>query len=104
MMNWKSLLLGVGLGFTAGYVVANKLQQDGHISAEKVLKMAKKLFEDKGEITGSWIHMVPEVLEKYDLTYDVYRGGVTTLADGIQERFEFLADAKTGTILEVVPS
>ncbi|WP_028399770.1 PepSY domain-containing protein [Ectobacillus panaciterrae] len=103
-MNWKSLLLGAGLGFAAGYAVANKLQQGSHVPAEKALKMAKELFEDKGEITGSWIHMVPEVLEKFDLTYEVYRGGVTALADGVQERFEFLADAKTGTILEVTQS
>lgn len=100
-MNWKSLLIGMGLGVTAGYFAAVKLQQGNHLSSEKALQIAKKTFEDKGEITGSWIHMVPEVLERYDLTYDVYRGGITALINGIQERFEFLVDAKTGTILEV---
>ncbi|MFX3625439.1 MAG: PepSY domain-containing protein [Ectobacillus sp.] len=101
-MNWKNLFLGVGLGFAAGYVAANKLQQGSHLSSEKALKMVKNIFEEKGEITGSWIHMVPEVLEKYGLTYEVYRGGITSLIDNVQERFEFLVDAKTGTILEVV--
>lgn len=100
-MNWKSLFVGLGVGFTAGYLAANKVQRNSHIAAEKALKMAKKVFEEKGEITGSWIHMVPEVLEKYDLMYDVYRGGITALIDEVQERFEFLVDAKTGTILEV---
>ncbi|WP_416827742.1 PepSY domain-containing protein [Ectobacillus polymachus] len=101
-MNWKSILLGVGLGFTAGYLVANQLQQDGHISADKALKMAKKVFEEKGEITGSWIHMVPEVWENQDITYDVYRGGVTTMIGDEQSRYEFLLDAKTGSVLNVI--
>ena len=29
-------------------------------------------------------------------------GGLTTMLDDIQERFEFLVDAKTGTVLEVI--
>ncbi|WP_379965333.1 PepSY domain-containing protein [Ectobacillus sp. sgz5001026] len=103
-MNWKNILLGVGLGFTAGYFVANQLQQNGHISADKALKMAKKVFSEKGEITGSWIHMVPEVWEKYDIAYDVYRGGVTTVTLDKQNRYEFLLDANTGTILDVTES
>ncbi|MEH6889255.1 PepSY domain-containing protein [Bacillus sp. JJ864] len=100
-MNWKSLLAGVGLGFAAGYVVANKVQEQSHISSEKALKMVKQALSHKGELTGSWVHMVPETFEKYDVTYDVYRGGITTLLHDVQERFEFLVDAKTGTILEV---
>ncbi|WP_369902238.1 PepSY domain-containing protein [Bacillus manliponensis] len=100
-MNWKSVLAGIGIGFAAGYVVANKIQEQAHISSDKALKMVKEAFENKGEITGSWVHMVPETFEKYDLTYDVYRGGITTALDDIQERFEFLVDAKTGTILEI---
>ncbi|GAA3320371.1 hypothetical protein GCM10020331_031090 [Ectobacillus funiculus] len=65
------------------------MQQGSHLSSEKKHCTWQKSFEDKGEITGSWIHMVPEVLERYNLTYDVYRGGITALIDGMQERFEF---------------
>ncbi len=41
-------------------------------------------------------------LKKYDVAYEVYRGGLTTMLNDIQERFEFLVDAKTGTVLEVI--
>lgn len=100
-MNWKSLVAGLGLGFAAGYLVANKVQEQSHISSEKALHMAKQALSHKGEITGSWVHMVPETFEKYDISYEVYRGGLTTMIDDIQERFEFLVDAKTGSVLEV---
>lgn len=43
-----------------------------------------------------------ETFEKYDVAYEVYRGGLTTMLNDIQERFEFLVDAKTGTVLEVI--
>ncbi|MBO9131236.1 PepSY domain-containing protein [Bacillus sp. 165] len=99
-MNWKSLFAGLGLGLAAGYIIGNKLPKQ-HISAEKALNIAKRTFSKKGEITGSWIHMVPEVFEQYDLTYDVYRGGITAIIDGVQNRLEFLVDSSTGAILEV---
>ncbi|MGD6890622.1 PepSY domain-containing protein [Bacillus mobilis] len=101
-MSWKGLVAGLGVGFAAGYLVANKVQEQSHISSEKALKMVKKALSHKGEITGSWVHMVPETFEKYDVAYEVYRGGLTTMLDDIQERFEFLVDAKTGTVLEVI--
>jgi predicted small secreted protein len=100
MMNWKSLFAGLGLGLAVGYIIGNKLQGQ-HISAERALSIAKKTFSKKGEITGSWIHMVPEAFERYDLTYDVYRGGITAIVEGVQRRFEFLVDSSTGAILEV---
>ena len=101
-MSWKGLVAGLGVGFAAGYLVANKVQEQSHISSEKALKMVKQALSQKGEITGSWVHMVPETFEKYDVAYEVYRGGLTTMLDDIQERFEFLVDAKTGTVLEVI--
>ncbi|MEM5608731.1 PepSY domain-containing protein [Bacillus toyonensis] len=101
-MSWKGLVAGLGVGFATGYFVANKVQEQSHISSEKALKMVKQALNHKGEITGSWVHMVPETFEKYDVAYEVYRGGLTTMLDDIQERFEFLVDAKTGTVLEVI--
>ncbi|MFC5774708.1 PepSY domain-containing protein [Ectobacillus antri] len=102
-MKWKSLLIGTGLGLVAGYALAHTLKSE-HVTAEKALKAAKRIFANKGEVTGSWIHMVPEVMERFDLTYEVYRGGITINIGEEQERFEFLLDAKTGAILEVHPS
>ncbi|OON76217.1 peptidase M4, partial [Klebsiella pneumoniae] len=37
-MSWKGLVAGLGVGFAAGYFVANKVQEQSHISSEKALK------------------------------------------------------------------
>ena len=62
-MSWKGLVAGLGVGFATGYFVANKVQEQSHISSEKALKMVKQALSHKGEITGSWVHMVPETFE-----------------------------------------
>ncbi|PLT31482.1 PepSY domain-containing protein [Peribacillus deserti] len=99
-MNWKSLLLGIGAGFAAGYT-AKQLLDKQEASPEKVLSHVKSLLKKDGKIQGSWIIMKPEVYQKFDLPYTVYRGGITKNTDGQQEQFEFIADAKTGSILEL---
>ena len=45
--------------------------------------------------------MKPENYTKNDLDYEVYKGGITRNTEGKREQFEFVADASTGTILEL---
>ncbi|MBM7692935.1 putative small secreted protein [Peribacillus deserti] len=100
-MNWKSLLLGIGAGFAAGYTAKQLLDNKPEASPEKVLSHVKSLLKKGGKIQGSWILMKPEMYQKFDLPYKVYRGGITKSTHGLQEQFEFVADAKTGSILEL---
>ena len=101
-MSWKGLVTGLGVGFAAGYFVANKVQEQSHISSEKALKMVKQALSIKVKLLALGYIWFQRTFEKYDVAYEVYRGGLTTMLDEIQERFEFLVDAKTGTVLEVI--
>ncbi len=100
-MNWKSFLLGAAVGFTAAIATKELLDPLGKPSPEKVLGDVKEYVKKNGKISGSWIMMKPEVYEKNELTYEVYRGGVTRNLDGKREQFEFVADSKTGALLEL---
>ncbi len=40
-MSWKGLVAGLGVGFAAGYFVANKVQEQSHISSEKSIENGK---------------------------------------------------------------
>lgn len=99
-MSWKKFFIGVGFGAAAAAILLQ--QKEGHdISAEKALKNVKNTFKEKGPISGSWIHMVPEKINKNGLDYSVYRGGVSRHVNDEAEQYEFLVDTKTGGILEV---
>lgn len=100
-MNWKSFLLGAAVGYGAAIATRELLDPSRNPSPEKVLTDVKERVKKNGKIYGSWIVMKPEAYVKDELTYEVYRGGVTRNTDGKHEQFEFVADSKTGTILEL---
>lgn len=99
-MNWKSFVGGIVIGLTVGLLVC-KTANTGKLSSEDVLAKVKGELKKNGKITGSWIITEPEIFRKNDLDYMVYRGGITRVADGQTNSFEFLADVHTGTILEL---
>ena len=46
--------------------------------------------------------MKTEPFKNKVITMDVYRGGISRIKNGELEQFEFAADAKTGTVVELV--
>jgi predicted small secreted protein len=101
-MGWKKFLLGLGVGFAGAFILKESLPEQ-NLSAEKALKIAKATFKKNGPISGSWIHMVPESHERYNLTYSVYKGGISRMIDNEVKQYEFLIDAKTGSLVDVYP-
>lgn len=101
-MNWKTFILGAAAGFAAGYAVKQATDLSMKASPDKVLSNVKTAMKKDGKIYGSWIMMKPEPYHKFDLEYQVYKGGITRNTDGKQEQFEFVADADSGTVLEMV--
>lgn len=99
-MSWKKFLLGVGIG-VAGALLVNEVRERSLVPADAALKSVKEAFKKKGPIDGSWIHMVPETMMKNQFEYQVYRGGITRTVDSQQEQYEFIVDAKTGTLLDL---
>ncbi|RTR29557.1 hypothetical protein EKG37_14780 [Robertmurraya yapensis] len=101
-MNWKSFFLGLSVGLVSGFVAKELLDTNSNVSPEKALANAKSLFKQSGPISGSWIHMKTESYEKQGLTYDVYRGGISRTVGHEISQYEFIADAKTGAIIDTV--
>ncbi|QTN00121.1 MULTISPECIES: PepSY domain-containing protein [Sediminibacillus] len=103
-MNWKRIAVGAGIGAVAGYFALQQYEKQRKVTPEKALKSAKEAFKQQGPISGSWIYMKPEEMEKNGLTYTVYRGGITRTVDGESTQYEFKVDAETGSILDVLQS
>lgn len=102
-MNWKSFILGAAVGLAGGYAFKEIMTQKSNVSPDKVLELVKNKFKQQGAISGSWIHMETEPYEKGSIQYQVYKGGITKHKNGTNQQFEFIADAATGTILDVHP-
>lgn len=99
-MNWKSFLIGVGVGVAGGYAARELLAQKTSVSPERALSNAKEAFKKDGPISGSWIQMTKEPYNKGHLAYEVYRGGISRKIGEALEQFEFIADASSGIILD----
>lgn len=100
LMNRRNTLITLLLSFVAGFLTKSVLDER-NLSPEKTLEIAKETFNKSGPISGSWIYMTPETLEKNGLNYAVYRGGITRHIDGKNVEAVFFADVNTGAIIEV---
>lgn len=102
-MEWKPFVVGAAIGLIGGYAAKEVISKKVNISPEKVLGQVKNQFKQEGQINGSWIHMKAEPFEKAQISYHVYKGGITKQENGEQKQYEFIADASTGTIIDVYP-
>ncbi|NRG44909.1 PepSY domain-containing protein [Bacillus sp. CRN 9] len=102
-MNWKSFAIGIGVGLVGGYLTRELLSEKIEVTPEKALQNAKEAFKEAGSISGSWIHMKKEPFEKGQLHYEVYKGGISRHTGESLMQYEFIADAKTGVILDAYP-
>lgn len=99
-MAMKRFVVGLGIGLAAGYLLRPQMEAD-KITPERALREVKKIMSQNHTISGSWIHMLPETIEKNNITYEVYRGGITTTEEDETVQHEFFVDAKTGTLLQL---
>lgn len=101
-MKVKDFLAGVLTGVAAGIVVSKTIDRvNPNIAADSVLKNIKESFNEEGPIDGSWIVMKTEPFKNDVISMEVYRGGISRIMNGELEQFEFAADAKTGTVVEL---
>ena len=102
-MKLKDYMMGLGTGIVIGIIASQAANRmDFNRSAELVLRDIKLSFKEEGPIDGSWIFMNPEPFQKEAININVYKGGISRVKNGELEQFEFAADAKTGTVVELV--
>lgn len=101
-MKLSDFLAGVFTGVIAGITISEAVRRmDRNVSAERVLNSVKAAFKEEGPIDGSWISMKTEHHELGAIKTEVYKGGISRIRNGEAEIFEFAADAKTGSVLEL---
>lgn len=99
-MSRKKVLLAAALGVAVGYIAREQISNQMKVTPEKALNHAKEMFKRNGPISGSWIYMKPEEIERNGLIYDVYRGGITRNIDGKNKQYDFYVDVETGAVID----
>ena len=102
-MKLKDFLAGVLTGVAAGIIVNEAIDRvNCNVAADSVLNTVKDAFKSEGPIDGSWIVMKTEPFQNNVISMNVYRGGISRIKEGELEQFEFAADARTGTVVEIL--
>ncbi|WP_050181097.1 PepSY domain-containing protein [Domibacillus robiginosus] len=98
-----AFLIGAAAGAAAALLIQKQTSESMNVPPEKVLKKVKDTFKQNGPVDGSWIQMKPEQIESNGFPVLVYKGGISRPGESGNTQFEFSADAKTGTLLNVQP-
>jgi predicted small secreted protein len=98
-LSLRKFLFGVAVGI-AGTFIVQKLKPTT-ITSDHALKIVKQEIKKQGPIDGSWIHMEPETIERKNISYRVYKGGISRVFENKPEQLEFLVNAENGTILDL---
>lgn len=95
------LMIGTGIGLATGIATTIWAKNKQGLSADAVLDKIKRAFLKEGPIEGSWISFEKQPIRKFAIHSEAYSGGITRMEDGLLVMYEFLADTKTGTVLDV---
>lgn len=93
-----SMILGASgfIGWMAGKLAGNRQQ-----SANAILKLVIANFKREGSVVGSWIDQTAKPFQRFAVHTQAYRGGIQRLEDGKTVNYRFVADAYTGSILDM---
>lgn len=86
----------IGMSFTVLFMHRKK-----KVNGEAVLESVKEMFLTDGPIEGSWIELYPVPLTRFSAETKVYYGGISRKENDQLIQYEFIADAYTGTILDI---
>ncbi|KRN19053.1 hypothetical protein IV79_GL001715 [Pediococcus claussenii] len=92
----------VATAFVAGVGLSNYLKAHRKLNSKTVLRKVRNGFsaEDR-PIEGTWIEAKSEELNRNGLHAFVYYGGISRYEDGKLVQYEFIADAYTGTLIDI---
>ncbi|MBF7128218.1 PepSY domain-containing protein [Pediococcus pentosaceus] len=105
MSSKSSAILGLTLTaigtFALGSLVTYQIKEHRKVRPQSALARVRRSFEDDGPIEGAWIESKSSPLNRYGLKASVYYGGITKYENNELIQYEFIADAYTGTIIDI---
>lgn len=100
-MKANTFIAGLVTGAAAGHLFYHYFIDQKETSGDAILEKVKTAFKKEGPIEGSWIQLKKQHYKKFAIDAFVYHGGITCIREGEKKQFEFIADANTGTIIDI---
>lgn len=94
-------VIGLLFSFLLGFFLYPKISKKQAIYADSILEEIKSQFREEGPIDGSWIELTKVPWKKFAYATDVYYGGISRLEENILVQYEFIADAYTGSLIDL---
>lgn len=95
------LSIGIVTGLIVGVAATHWYKKNRVLSADDILEQVKSEFLEDGAIEGSWIHFKKEPFQKFAIKTHVYTGGISRIEHNELAQYEFIADAHTGSIIDI---
>ena len=87
--------------FLFGALTFFLIDKNKPINPDRILNHVKREFRADGPIEGSWIEMTKVPWSKHSYSAEVYYGGLSRFENGLRQQYEFIADAHTGSIIDL---
>lgn len=94
-------IIGFILAFGLGMLAQNQISKRKTTDSDDVLQKVKNEFKKEGPIEGAWIEMTKVPWKKFAYETDVYYGGVSRKEEEKLVQYEFIADAYTGSLIDI---
>lgn len=94
-------VLGFILSLLLGVLIHSQVSKRQTLDADDILEDVKKQFRSEGPIDGSWIELTKVPWKKFAYETDVYYGGVSRVEENDLVQYEFIADAYTGSVIDL---
>lgn len=95
------LMIGVGIGLAAGISSTIWVKNNKTKTPNQILEEIKRSFLAEGPIEGSWIEHEAIFIDHIVQETKAYSGGIVRYEGDELVVYEFLADAHSGTILNI---
>lgn len=97
----RGLTIGSAIGLAFGIAGTHWYRNKQALSPDDILTKVKRSFLKEGPIEGSWISFETNPIQKFAISIDTVEGGISRFEDETLVVYEFVADAKTGTVLQM---
>lgn len=94
-------IIGFILSVLLGLLIQSHLSKRKTMQADDILENVKTQFRTEGPLDGSWIELTKVPWKKFAYETDVYYGGISRFEESNLVQYEFIADAYSGSLIDI---